>query len=85
MNKSSHSQPQVIDESGDKYKYGFVTAIEADTAPKGLNPDIIRYISAKKGEPEWLLERRLKALEFWQGMTEPAWAKLNYDKIENQD
>ena len=85
MNKSSHSQPQVIDESGDKYKYGFVTAIEADTAPKGLNPDIIRYISSKKGEPEWLLERRLKALEFWHGMTEPSWAKLNYDKIDYQD
>ncbi len=78
-------QTQIIDESGDKYKYGFVTDIAADTAPKGLNADIIRLISAKKGEPEWLLDRRLKAFEFWQTMTEPTWAKLAYDKIDYQD
>lgn len=82
---SSKEQPQIIDESGDKYKYGFVTDIEAETAPKGLNADIIRLISAKKGEPEWLLERRLKAFEFWQTMKEPSWAKLSYDKIDYQD
>lgn len=85
MNKSSYNPPELADESGDKYKYGFVTDIEADTAPKGLNPDIIRYISAKKGEPDWLLDWRLKALEFWQGMTEPSWAKLDYEKIDYQD
>ncbi len=79
------ASPEIIDESGDKYKYGFVTEIESETAPKGLNPDIIRLISAKKGEPEWLLERRLKAFEFWQTMTEPTWAKLCYDKIDYQD
>ena len=79
------NQTQIIDESGDKYKYGFVTDIAADTAPKGLNENIIRLISAKKGEPEWLLEWRLKAFEFWQTMTEPAWAKLAYDKIDYQD
>lgn len=78
-------KPEIIDESGDKYKYGFVTEIEADTAPKGLNADIIRLISSKKGEPEWLLEWRLKAFEFWQTMTEPTWAKLVYDKIDYQD
>ena len=78
-------QTQIIDESGDKYKYGFVTDIAADTAPKGLNADIIRLISAKKGEPEWLLDWRLKAFEFWQTMTEPTWAKLVYDKIDYQD
>ncbi|MGN0913625.1 MAG: Fe-S cluster assembly protein SufB [Alphaproteobacteria bacterium] len=78
-------KPEIIDESGDKYKYGFVTEIEADTAPKGLNADIIRLISTKKGEPEWLLEWRLKAFEFWQTMTEPTWAKLVYDKIDYQD
>ena len=78
-------QTQIIDESGDKYKYGFVTDIAADTAPKGLNADIIRLISAKKGEPEWLLDWRLKAFEFWQSMTEPTWAKLAYDKIDYQD
>ena len=78
-------QTQIIDESGDKYKYGFVTDIAADTVPKGLNADIIRLISAKKGEPEWLLDWRLKAFEFWQSMTEPTWAKLAYDKIDYQD
>ena len=76
---------QPADESGDKYKYGFVTDIAADTAPKGLNEDIIRLISRKKGEPEWLLEWRLKAFEFWQTMTEPSWAKLSYEKIDYQD
>lgn len=75
----------IADTSGDKYKYGFVTEIDAETAPKGLSEDIIRLISAKKGEPEWLLDFRLKAFEFWQTMTEPNWAKLNYDKIDYQD
>ena len=78
-------KPQIIDESGDKYKYGFVTDIEAETVPKGLNAEIIRLISQKKGEPGWLLEWRLKAFEFWQTMTEPTWAKLAYDKIDYQD
>lgn len=81
----SNPKPEIIDESGDKYKYGFVTDIEADTAPKGLNPDIIRLISEKKGEPAWLLDYRLKAFEFWQTMKEPSWAKLSYDKIDYQD
>ena len=78
-------KPQVLDESGDKYKYGFVTEIEAETVPKGLNADIIRLISRKKNEPKWLLNWRLKAFEFWQTMTEPTWAKLQYDKINYQD
>lgn len=81
----SNSKPEIFDESGDKYKYGFVTNIEADTAPKGLNTDIIRLISEKKGEPDWLLDYRLKAFEFWQKMKEPTWAKLTYDKIDYQD
>lgn len=81
----SNSKPEIIDESGDKYKYGFVTDIEAETAPKGLNADIIRLISEKKGEPDWLLDYRLKAFEFWQKMKEPSWAKLTYDKIDYQD
>ena len=79
------NKPQVFDESGDKYKYGFVTEIEAETVPKGLNADIIRLISRKKNEPKWLLNWRLKAFEFWQTMTEPTWAKLHYDKIDYQD
>lgn len=78
-------KPQIIDESGDKYKYGFVTDIEAETVPQGLNAEIIRLISQKKGEPGWLLEWRLKAFEFWQTMSEPTWAKLAYDKIDYQD
>ena len=78
-------KPQIIHESGDKYKYGFVTDIEAETVPKGLNAEIIRLISQKKGEPGWLLEWRLKAFEFWQTMSEPTWAKLAYDKIDYQD
>lgn len=81
---AENSQPDIIDASGDKYKYGFVTDIEADMAPIGLNEDIIRLISQKKEEPEWLLEWRLKAFEFWQTMQEPDWAKLNYDKIDYQ-
>ena len=81
---SSKEQPQIIDESGDKYKYGFVTDSDADTVPMGLNEDIIRLISRKKGEPDWLLDWRLKAYEFWQTMKEPSWAKLTYDKIDYQ-
>ncbi|HEX6617933.1 MAG TPA: Fe-S cluster assembly protein SufB [Gemmatimonadales bacterium] len=66
------------------YKYGFVTDIEADVAPKGLNEDIIRLISAKKQEPEWLLEWRLKAFRGWQKMTEPHWANVKYEPIDYQ-
>lgn len=77
-------KPEIEDFSGKKYKYGFVTDIEADTAPKGLNEDIIRLISAKKNEPDWLLERRLKAYRHWLTMEEPSWAKLVYDKIDYQ-
>lgn len=72
-------------EALDKYKYGFVTDIESDMAPKGLNTDIIRFISAKKQEPEWMLDWRLQAFETWQSMTEPKWAHLNYPPIDYQD
>jgi Fe-S cluster assembly protein SufB len=71
--------------AGDKYKYGFVTEIESDRAPKGLNEDIVRFISAKKNEPEWLLEWRLKAYRLWTTMEEPGWAKLGYPPIDYQD
>lgn len=67
------------------YKYGFVTNIEADEAPRGLNEDIIRFISAKKGEPEWMLEWRLKAYRHWLKMEEPKWANIHYDPINYQD
>ena len=66
------------------YKYGFVTDVEADTIPTGLNEDVIRLISAKKGEPEWLLEWRLKAYRLWTTMTEPTWPNVTYDPIDYQ-
>ncbi|RPJ47903.1 MAG: Fe-S cluster assembly protein SufB [Betaproteobacteria bacterium] len=66
------------------YKHGFVTDIESETAPKGLNEDIIRMISAKKHEPEWLLEFRLKAYRHWLTMTEPQWPNVRYPKIDFQ-
>ncbi|HEV8678270.1 MAG TPA: Fe-S cluster assembly protein SufB [Stellaceae bacterium] len=66
------------------YKYGFVTDIEADSAPPGLNEDTVRFISAKKEEPEWLLEWRLAAFRAWREMTEPNWAKVNIAPIDYQ-
>jgi len=68
-----------------EYKYGFVTDIEADNAPKGLNEDIIRFISAKKNEPEWMLAYRLKAFRHWLTMEEPKWAHVSYQKPNFQD
>jgi Fe-S cluster assembly protein SufB len=67
-----------------EYKYGFVTDIEADVAPPGLNDDIVRLISSKKSEPEWLLEWRLKAFHHWLGMTEPTWPNVHYPAIDYQ-
>ena len=66
------------------YKHGFVTSIESDVAPKGLNEDTIRMISAKKKEPEWLLEFRLKSYAAWLKMEEPAWPNVHYPKIDFQ-
>jgi Fe-S cluster assembly protein SufB len=68
-----------------EYKYGFVTDIESDRAPKGLNEDIIRLISSKKNEPEWLLEWRLEAFKYWQQMQEPEWANVHYQKPDFQE
>ena len=67
------------------YKYGFVSDIEAESAPKGLNEGIVRFISAKKEEPEWLLEWRLKAFRHWQKMKEPKWPNVIYPEINYQD
>lgn len=69
----------------DQYKYGFETTIEMDKAPKGLNEDIIRFISAKKDEPEWMLEWRLDAYRRWLTMEEPKWARVDYPEIDFQD
>lgn len=68
-----------------EYEFGFVTDIESELAPKGLNEDIVRYISAKKNEPEWLLEWRLEAFRGWLKMVEPTWALVNYPAIDFQD
>jgi Fe-S cluster assembly protein SufB len=76
---------ETLEEATGKYKYGFVTDIESDKAPKGLNEDIIRFISAKKEEPEWMLEWRLKAYAVWQKMESPDWAKLSIPPIDYQD
>jgi len=69
----------------DQYKYGFETVIETDKAPKGLSEDIIRFISAKKHEPEWMLEWRLDAYRRWLTMEEPNWARVEYPKIDFND
>ena len=78
------TQKQVA-EIGDKYKYGFVTDIEMERAPKGLTEDTVRYISARKGEPEWMLEWRLGAFRRWLTMKEPKWARVHYPAIDYQD
>jgi len=81
----SDDMDQVRTLADQKYKYGFVTDIESDVAPKGLNEDIIRFISAKKNEPEWMLEWRLKAYRHWLTMPTPEWAKLSIPPIDYQD
>ena len=76
----------IINEVTDsEYKYGFVSDIEHDTIAKGLNEDVIRLISSKKEEPEWLLEFRLKAYRHWQKQTMPTWAHLDIPEIDYQD
>ncbi len=76
---------QVKELDVDQYKYGFSTDLEVDKAPKGLSEDIVRFISAKKGEPEWMLEWRLDAYRRWLTMTEPNWARVHYPKIDFND
>ncbi len=74
-----------VQSATETYKYGFVTDIEMESAPKGLNEDIIRFISAKKNEPDWLLDWRLRAFAHWQTMAEPEWAKVSHPPIDYQD
>ena len=77
---------KIIDEvTSCEYKWGFVSNIESENAPKGLSEDIVLFISAKKKEPEWMLEFRLKAFRHWQKMQEPQWANVNYPKVDFQD
>src|SRR6476469_6163848 len=69
----------------DQYKYGFETIIESEKAPKGLSEDTVRFISAKKNEPAWMLQWRLEAYRRWLTMRETTWARVNYPKIDYQD
>ena len=82
-NKSFDNDEDVLRQAtGDEYKYGFVTDIDTDIIPKGLSEDVVRLISQKKNEPEWLLEFRLKAFRHWQTMAVPNWAHLKIPKID---
>ena len=82
----AEEQDKTLEEvTGSEYKYGFVTNVETETIPKGLNEDIIRMISEKKGEPDWMLEFRLKAFRHWQTMEMPKWAHLEIPEINYQD
>jgi Fe-S cluster assembly protein SufB len=78
------SNLEIQEIASQEYKYGFVTNIEEDTVPPGLHEDIIRFISAKKEEPEWLLEWRLRSFRHWQTMKEPTWANVSYPPIDYQ-
>lgn len=81
-----NEQDLILEEvTGKEYKYGFVTDIEQDMLPKGLDEGTVRFISEKKNEPEWLLEWRLKAYRHWLTMTEPNWQNVNYPPIDYQD
>ena len=82
--KQDHSNEILNDVTSNDYKYGFVTDIETDIIPNGLNEDIIRHISEKKGEPGWLLEFRLKAYAHWKTMEMPHWAHLTIPEIDYQ-
>src|SRR5436853_4231900 len=84
MSASLETQQTIRSLSDEGYKYGFVTDIESDSAPPGLDEDTVRFISAKKGEPEWLLEWRLAAFRAWREMTEPEWAKVEFPPIDFQ-
>ena len=74
----------IKDVTSSEYKYGFVTDIDTDIIPQGLNEDVVRLISQKKGEPEWLLEFRLKAYRHWLTLEEPTWAHLDIPEIDFQ-
>ena len=71
--------------TGKSYEFGFTTDIESDTLAPGLNEDVIRKISSKKSEPEWMLEWRLNAFRIWSEMEEPEWAHVNYPKPDFQN
>ncbi len=79
-------QDKILHEvTGSEYKYGFVTQIDTETIPRGLSEEVVRMISSKKGEPDWMLEFRLKAFRHWQTMEMPTWAHLTIPPIDYQD
>jgi Fe-S cluster assembly protein SufB len=82
MSQEAETLQELADQ---KYKYGFVSDIESEYAPKGLNEEIVRFISAKKNEPDWMLDWRLEAFRRWLAMTEPTWARVDYPPIDFQD
>ena len=84
--KKKQTEEELLEKvTSTEYKYGFTTDIESDTIPKGLSEDVVRIISAKKNEPEWMLEYRLTAYKAWLEMEEPEWANVTYDKPNYQD
>jgi len=85
MSAKAQTIERVNELTDDKYKYGFVTDVEMETAPKGLSEDTVRFISARKKEPEWMLDLRLKAYRHWLTMAEPNWQKPKFPKIDYQD
>ncbi|MSO92868.1 MAG: Fe-S cluster assembly protein SufB [Rhodospirillales bacterium] len=85
MAATAQTALQVRELAEDRYKYGFVTDIESERAPKGLSEDIVRFISAKKEEPQWLLEWRLKAFRHWLTMPEPQWSSVRFPALDYQD
>jgi Fe-S cluster assembly protein SufB len=84
MSNAAEENPLLDEFTRKEYEFGFTTDIEADKAPPGLNEDIIRFISAKKNEPGWMLEWRLEAFRVWQQMEEPEWAHVDYEKPDYQ-
>jgi len=84
--KKKQTEERLLSElTSSEYKYGFTTDIESDTIPKGLSEEVVRIISAKKNEPQWMLDYRLKAYKAWLEMEEPEWANINYNKPNYQD
>ena len=82
----AENEKELLDDlGGQEYKYGFTTQIETETIRKGLDEQVVRLISAKKGEPEWMTERRVKAYRHWLTLTPPAWAHLTIPEIDFQD
>jgi len=82
---SQQTQKQIDDYADQNYKYGFETLIESERSEKGLNEDTIKFISAKKKEPQWMLDWRLKSFAKWKAMQDPSWANINFPKIDYQD